>query len=325
MTDLLTAATIPALVSLRARELGTEEAIVDGDLRLSFADVDRRMREVAAAIAAAGAQRGDRIAVWAPNSAAWITAALGVMAAGGVVVPISLRYRGDEAADIIERSSARLVITSGAFVGLDYAASSHMRVPISPTSRSCCWTEPRRPNARCRGTNSSAPARQCRRVSSTHASHPCLRTIPPTCSTRLGRRAAEGRGPVPREQSLVRGEPSALVGGGPRRPQLRDSALLPHLRTQRRLPDRHVRRGDDRHCEPLRRGANAAHAAKRADHMPAWPADDLSSDSRPPAPRRVRPLRTQGRIPRIDRPAGIARRGSSSITGSRRPSRPATV
>lgn len=122
MTDLATATTIPSLVTLRARELTTQEAIVDGDIRLSFVDVDQRMREAAAAMIAAGVQQGDRVALWAPNSAAWITAALGIMAAGGVLVPINSRYRGDEAADIIERSSARLVITSGAFAGLDYAA-----------------------------------------------------------------------------------------------------------------------------------------------------------------------------------------------------------
>jgi HIP---CoA ligase len=122
MTDLASAATIPALVTLRAQELGDAEAIIDGAVRLSFSDVDSQMRGVAAAIAAAGVERGDRVAVWAPNSAAWITAAAGIMAAGGALVPISSRYRGDEAADIVERSSAKVVITSGAFAGLDYAA-----------------------------------------------------------------------------------------------------------------------------------------------------------------------------------------------------------
>lgn len=122
MTDLASAATIPALVTQRAHELGDAEAIVDGAIRLSFSDVDRQMRDVAAAVAAAGVQRGDRVAVWAPNSAAWIAAATGVMAAGGALVPISSRFRGNEAADILERSSAKVVITSGAFAGLDYAA-----------------------------------------------------------------------------------------------------------------------------------------------------------------------------------------------------------
>ena len=43
-------------------------------------------------------RRGDRVAVWAPNSLEWIVAALGVTTAGGVLVPVNTRFRGAEAA-----------------------------------------------------------------------------------------------------------------------------------------------------------------------------------------------------------------------------------
>ena len=113
---------IPALVAAQAEALPNQEAIVAGAERLTFAEVRSRMDEAGAAMLAAGIEPGDRVAVWVPNSVDWLSAALGVLAAGGALIPVSSRYRGDEAGDIIARSSAKLVVTSGAFAGLDYAA-----------------------------------------------------------------------------------------------------------------------------------------------------------------------------------------------------------
>ncbi len=67
-------------------------------------------------------QPGDRIALWAPNSLAWIQVGLAVHCAGGVLVPVNTRFKGAEATDLIRRSGARLVFTVSDFLGTDYAA-----------------------------------------------------------------------------------------------------------------------------------------------------------------------------------------------------------
>ena len=68
----------------------------------------------------AGVERGDTVAIWAPNSAQWIVAMLGIACAGAVLVPLNTRYKGSEAAHILNRSRAKLLITVGDFLGQDY-------------------------------------------------------------------------------------------------------------------------------------------------------------------------------------------------------------
>ena len=73
-----------------------------------------------AAFIAAGIKPGDRIAIWAPNGALWIIAALGGLGAGAVIVPLDTRLKGKEAAFILRRSGARLLLTVGEFLGTRY-------------------------------------------------------------------------------------------------------------------------------------------------------------------------------------------------------------
>ncbi|TXI55642.1 MAG: fatty acid--CoA ligase family protein [Mycobacterium sp.] len=108
------------MVACAADRFGDAEAVVDGPLRLTFAEVADRVRRAAGAFANLGVDRGDRVAIWAPNSAYWMIAAFGVLTAGGVVVPVSTRYKTAEAADIITRSGAKVVLVEKGFLGQDF-------------------------------------------------------------------------------------------------------------------------------------------------------------------------------------------------------------
>ena len=114
--------TIPAMVRDVARRVGDAEAVVDGDRRVDFAELRGRVDDAARALLASGIERGDRVAVWAPNSLEWIVAALGVTTAGGVLVPINTRFRGAEAAYVLGRSGARALFTVRGFLDTDYPA-----------------------------------------------------------------------------------------------------------------------------------------------------------------------------------------------------------
>ena len=104
------------MVCSAADRFGDAEAVVDGSLRLTFVEVADRVRRAAGAFAKLGVDKGDRVAIWAPNSAHWMIAAFGVLTAGGVVVPVSTRYKTAEAADIITRSGAKAVMVDTAFL-----------------------------------------------------------------------------------------------------------------------------------------------------------------------------------------------------------------
>lgn len=113
---------IPALVENAAARFGDREAVVDmdGGTRTSFAELRDRVRSAAAAVIAAGIGKGDRVAIWAPNSRDWITAALGALTAGGVLVPMNTRYKGAEARYVLAKTRAKLLFVTGTFLGTSY-------------------------------------------------------------------------------------------------------------------------------------------------------------------------------------------------------------
>ncbi len=120
--------TIPEMVLSAADRFGDAEAVVDGPLRLTFAQVVERIRCAAGAFADLGIGKGDRVAIWAPNSAEWIISAFGLLTAGGVLVPVNTRFKAVEAGDVIARSGAKAVLVQKGFLGQDYAAPAGIPV-----------------------------------------------------------------------------------------------------------------------------------------------------------------------------------------------------
>jgi HIP---CoA ligase len=112
--------TLPRLLERAANEFGDAEALIDGDVRWTFADLVANVRRAAAAMIADGVQPGDRVAVWAPNGADWAMAALGAVSVGAVLVPVSTRYRSAEAQWIMRKSGASVLIVGQGFLGNDY-------------------------------------------------------------------------------------------------------------------------------------------------------------------------------------------------------------
>ncbi len=113
---------IPGLVADAAVRFPQAEAVADGDTRLSFAQLECEALRVTGAAMAAGIHPGDRVAMWAPNMAEWIVAALGLVGAGAALVPLNTRFKGPEAAYVLTRSRARALFTVRGFLGIDYPA-----------------------------------------------------------------------------------------------------------------------------------------------------------------------------------------------------------
>ena len=115
-------ASIPAMTAAAAETFGARPAIVDGDLALSWAELDEEARTFAAALVASGIEPGDRVSIWSFNSVEWVVAVLGIFRAGAVLVPVNTRFKGSEAADILTRSRARALVTVTDFLDTDYLA-----------------------------------------------------------------------------------------------------------------------------------------------------------------------------------------------------------
>jgi HIP---CoA ligase len=113
--------TVPSAVRRAALLWPHDEAVIDGSERVTWADLETWMERAARAFAASGVRPGDRVALWAPNSLTWIVAALGVYAAGGVLVPVNTRFKGAEAAHVLRTAQVRLLLTVTDFLSADYA------------------------------------------------------------------------------------------------------------------------------------------------------------------------------------------------------------
>jgi acyl-CoA synthetase (AMP-forming)/AMP-acid ligase II len=114
--------TVPKLVEDAALRHAGTEALVDGDVRLTFAQLAPEVDRYARGFVAAGVKAGDRVGMWAPNCAEWMLAALGVLRAGGVIVPLNTRFKGGEAAYILRNADATRLVTVRGFLGFDYPA-----------------------------------------------------------------------------------------------------------------------------------------------------------------------------------------------------------
>ena len=114
--------TTGALLTDRATITPDAEAIVDGDLRLTWSQLNLEVWAAARGFVALGVEHGDRVAIWAPNCSGWVVAALGLQRVGAVLVPLNTRFLGSEAIYVLARSQARVLVTVKGFLGKDYPA-----------------------------------------------------------------------------------------------------------------------------------------------------------------------------------------------------------
>ncbi len=99
-----------------ARRTPDKLAVVDGDVRLTFAELDAVVDRAAAALAAAGLAPGDRVALLSHNC--WQFAVLNFATArvGVVLVPINFMLGRDEIAYILDHSHAKAFVVEDALV-----------------------------------------------------------------------------------------------------------------------------------------------------------------------------------------------------------------
>jgi HIP---CoA ligase len=114
--------TIAAAARWAADIYANRLAMVDGDVRWTFREYIGRAESIAASLVAAGVEKGDRVAIWAPNSADFAASVLGIQLAGGALVPLNTRFTVHEAADICARASVKAVFTVESFLNRPFAA-----------------------------------------------------------------------------------------------------------------------------------------------------------------------------------------------------------
>jgi fatty-acyl-CoA synthase len=118
----------PLEFARRARKLhGPREAVVDGHVRLTYAQFGERCDRWSRALAALGVGKGDRVATIAPNTHQHLEQFYAIPRLGAVIVPINYRLSADDFVFVAAHSGAKVLCVHADY--LDMVDSVRTRMP----------------------------------------------------------------------------------------------------------------------------------------------------------------------------------------------------
>ena len=103
---------LPDIWASHALYAPDKEAVICGEQRITWGQLDRDLNRTANALLAEGIGRGDKVAVLMSNSIAALETILGVVKAGACVVPLSGLLTGPQLAVLIDDADAVMLIAS---------------------------------------------------------------------------------------------------------------------------------------------------------------------------------------------------------------------
>lgn len=144
---------VQQLLETGARQWPDREALVCGEARLTYSQLDAAANRLAHALKAGGVGRGDRVAIILENSVEAVISIFGVLKAGGAFMMLHPGFKHDKLAYLLEDAEPSGLITDSARlkeVGDIPAAAPSIRclvmadnaqVPGGGTVRSLAWSE----------------------------------------------------------------------------------------------------------------------------------------------------------------------------------------
>jgi acyl-CoA ligase (AMP-forming) (exosortase A-associated) len=100
------------LLTLSARRSPSAPALTYGEESLSYAELQARVQQFAAALLGLGLARGERVGIYLEKRLEAVVASFGCAAAGTVLVPINPLLKPDQVAFILQDCNVRLLVTS---------------------------------------------------------------------------------------------------------------------------------------------------------------------------------------------------------------------
>jgi len=91
-------------------------AIVLDERRVSYAELDETSNKVANALIKMGVRKGDRVATLLSNSPEFVTVYFGVIKAGGIAVPLDIRYKVEELAFLFGSCQPKVLVAESALL-----------------------------------------------------------------------------------------------------------------------------------------------------------------------------------------------------------------
>ena len=105
-----------------ASRLPDKTAVIDGDRTFTFAQLDEQSDRFATALAGLDVEKGDRVGLFTPNCAEFVTAYFGILKTGAIVAPVNAAYRARELAHQLDNSGVRVLVSHQATLPVVEAA-----------------------------------------------------------------------------------------------------------------------------------------------------------------------------------------------------------
>ncbi|MFC3614819.1 AMP-binding protein [Lutimaribacter marinistellae] len=117
-------ATIPGFLGEVCRRHGDRTACVfwRHGVRWSYADLARKVDQLAAGLLAIGVYKGDRVGIWAPNCPQWVLVQFATARIGAIMVNINPSYKQEELAHALRTAGVSTLITAEGHRDADYLA-----------------------------------------------------------------------------------------------------------------------------------------------------------------------------------------------------------
>jgi fatty-acyl-CoA synthase len=113
-------ATLGTVLNAHAANRAEVDALVFGDRRLTYRQLREEVRQLAKGLLALGVQRGDRVAVWLPNSIDWLVLDLAATSVGCVFVALNTWYTAPELGHALAHSETNVLVVAGRYRSHDY-------------------------------------------------------------------------------------------------------------------------------------------------------------------------------------------------------------
>ena len=123
--------TLSDILLSAAGRFSSRAAVIEDGVSVTYGDLALRARGFASFLSSRGIKKGDRVAIFLPNSIEFVTAVFGVSLAGGVLVPVNSAFKTDEVAFYLEHSGAKLIVTSDELKDTADEASSGKGVELA--------------------------------------------------------------------------------------------------------------------------------------------------------------------------------------------------
>jgi long-chain acyl-CoA synthetase len=100
------------ILPIAAKTYGDKVALITGNERLSFLELEARSNQLANALVGMGIKPGDRVSLYSPNCWEWVVSYHGVLKTGAVVNPVNVMLTPKEVEFMANDCGAKLVIGS---------------------------------------------------------------------------------------------------------------------------------------------------------------------------------------------------------------------